>query len=362
MSVFQQALRQRPEPKRGMLGGLFGGAHPQGFATEIGNRLLALPKGQTLTSADVASVRAKFNLKNAGQGRAEALGLLGKVIGKLNASDIQQQAGDTIRSIARVMDLPQTKVDALLAEAGERAFREAVGLAISDDDLTEGEHNDLSNLANAAGLKDDEASAILTAAVGKKLEEEVLTALGDGELSPQEEVAINHLAARLRTKLSFSDQTERVMAEARRLWQINHGPLVPVDSPLLLKKGEVAYSVSEGRAMETRSRTTGYRSAGPSFRVRIMKGVSYRVGSASVSRTTEEYSHSFGQGTVVLTDRRLLFRAAEKTINITYPKVVDFELFSDGVKIYKDTGKPLTVALDRKDQAFGLLFARLVSA
>lgn len=361
MSVFQRALQHRPEPKRGMLSGLLGGGHAQGFATEVGNRLRTLSAGQSLTPSEVSSLRSKFNLKNAAQGRSEALKLLRKVSSSLTPSDFRQKAGDTLRSVAAALDLPSEKVEALLSEAGEKAFRDAIREALSDDELTEGEHDDLSLLAKSAGLQDDDAAAILTAAVGKRLEEVVLAALDDGELSPEEDIAISQAATRLRTKLSFAEQTERVMDEARRLWQINHGPLVPVSSPLLLKKGEVAYAVAEGDALETRSRTTSYRYGGPSVRVRIMKGVSYRVGSASVSRTTEEYSHSFGSGTVVLTDRRLLFRAAEKTININYPKIVDFELYRDGVKIYKDTGKPLTIALDRNDQTFGSLFARLVS-
>lgn len=361
MSIFKRALQQRGEPQRSLWTRLIGTPNTGGFTTEVGNRLRALQAGQTFNAADAAVIRSKFKLTKSSQGRAEALRLIGKVTTKLTASDIQQQTGDAIRSVAKALDLPSGKVEELLARAGERAFREAIDAALSDDTLTQQEHNDLTNLATAAGLRDDQATSILTAAVSKRLEEEANSALSDGELSPEEERTISQLATRLHTKLSFSEQTERAMEEARRLWRINHGPLTPIESPLLLRKGENAYAVYDAEALETRTRTTSYRYGGPSVRVKIMKGVSYRVGSASVSRTTEEYSHSFGRGTVVMTDRRLLFRAAEKTLNLNYPKIVDFELFRDGVKIYKETGKPLTIAIDRHDQAFGLLFARLVS-
>jgi len=57
-------------------------------------------------------------------------------------------------------------------------------------------------------------------------------------------------------------------------------------------------------------------------------------------------------------DRCVLLRITELVnvggISLNYAKIIDFELLRDGVKIFKETGKPLTIVLNTDDHTFGV--------
>ena len=165
-------------------------------------------------------------------------------------------------------------------------------------------------------------------------------ALEDGLLSPEEDQRISSALIRYGNP-PLGPETQRKLNAARLQFSAWTAPLEPVDAPLLLRRGEWCVHGIQAVAYEERQRTTRIDYAGPTARIKIMKGVYYRVGSAHVSRKTEAYSHSFGEGILCVTNLRLIWMAPNKTISIPLIKIVMFEPFSDGIKIFKDTGKPL---------------------
>lgn len=96
--------------------------------------------------------------------------------------------------------------------------------------------------------------------------------------------------------------------------------LAPVQTPLMLKKGEwCAHAVKCG-AYEERRRTGCTNYAGPKARDRIMKGVYYRAGSIQSQRLTESYQHSFGDGVLGATNNRLIWVSLQKSLSIPLDK------------------------------------------
>lgn len=170
-------------------------------------------------------------------------------------------------------------------------------------------------------------------------------ALDDGLLSPEEDARIASALARYGNP-KLGPVTQGKLDAARTQYAAWNEPLNPVDAPLLLRRNEWCVHGIQATAYEERQRTTRINYAGPTARVKIMKGVYYRLGSARVSRQTESYHHSFGSGVLCATNQRVLWVSPNKTLSIALGKIIMFEPYSDGIKIFKDTGKPILFEFD----------------
>lgn len=102
-------------------------------------------------------------------------------------------------------------------------------------------------------------------------------------------------------------------------------------SPIIPKKNEktnlVMNNVSFLEARSVRQTIGGY--GGPTFRV--AKGVSFRFGGVSARSVSHDEIKKIDQGTLVLTNKRLIFLGDKKTINIDLRKIVAIEPFNDGI-------------------------------
>ena len=79
--------------------------------------------------------------------------------------------------------------------------------------------------------------------------------------------------------------------------------------------------------------------SGPSGRIRIMRGLSWRYGSVSVQRVTKEELRQLDSGVLYITNKRLLFNGAAKNANTPFKKIIHFTLYKDGLQIEKETGR-----------------------
>lgn len=104
------------------------------------------------------------------------------------------------------------------------------------------------------------------------------------------------------------------------------------ESTIILKKKEKLYvnllniSLLEPRAV----RTGGY--GGPS--VRLAKGLYFRVGGFKAE--SHEELRNIDQGTLTLTDKRIVFSGNKKTINVNLKKIISINPYNDGISIRRD--------------------------
>lgn len=102
-------------------------------------------------------------------------------------------------------------------------------------------------------------------------------------------------------------------------------------SPIILKKNEKANLVMEDISFrETRAvRRTRGGYGGPS--IRVAKGVSFRLGGISAKSESREELREIDQGSLVLTNKRLIFIGSKRTINIDLRKIMAIEAYKDGI-------------------------------
>ncbi len=102
-------------------------------------------------------------------------------------------------------------------------------------------------------------------------------------------------------------------------------------SLIIPKKNEetslVMLNVSFLEARSVRQTIGGY--GGPTFRV--AKGVSFRLGGVSARSVSHDEIKKIDQGTLVLTNKRLVFLGDKKTVNIDLRKIIAIEPFKDGI-------------------------------
>lgn len=128
----------------------------------------------------------------------------------------------------------------------------------------------------------------------------------------------------------------------------------PVKVKIPLKSGESCYFKLDTVWHQPRVQTKGYSGASVSIPSGI-KGVRFRVGSATPIRAEEITPLS--EGTVYVTNSKIIFVGTSRSTTIPYGKIVGSEPFSDSVKLEKATGRPDYFSMNAAQSRFvvGLL-------
>lgn len=125
-------------------------------------------------------------------------------------------------------------------------------------------------------------------------------------------------------------------AEGR--WQAEHGPLPVVDADIFLASGEICHWSSRSELQQLKRVTVGLNYGGPVANIRIMRGLSWRMASYRGSPQTEIQLVSLGEGTLYITNRRVVFNGDLKSLNIKLERIIDIHGFKDSVKLDLPTG------------------------
>lgn len=109
-------------------------------------------------------------------------------------------------------------------------------------------------------------------------------------------------------------------------------------SVMNLKKGEIVHFACPAILKEVRMVSLGYSGGSRGVSLRLMKGVSYRVGSHRGQMMKEEQLVEVSKGYLVLTNKRILLNPyqGKKAVNIPLNKVLTYNCYNNGLEIYKE--------------------------
>ena len=165
----------------------------------------------------------------------------------------------------------------------------------------------------------------------KTLSEAEWTRIGKGGISNEEQQI---LEKKEREKKQLLEQQAAQNDLVTFVNQLDQGTinLTPIPNPpIILKKNETAYLVLGNMALHepraVRQTYGGY--AGPT--IRVAKGVSFRVGSVAARSESHDELRNIDQGSLVLTNKRLIFTGSKRTVNIDLKKIIAIEAYKDGV-------------------------------
>jgi hypothetical protein len=142
--------------------------------------------------------------------------------------------------------------------------------------------------------------------------------------------------------LSESDvaSTQRDFHRLRLLAEIQAGNLPATSTPgLLTQKGEQVHWSEPAQLIEERVVRRRYEGGSSGVSIRIMKGVTYRVGAQRGQLVTDTAAVPVSEGHFAITNRRAVFKGTKKSFNYKWEKILGVELFSDGLSVADGNGK-----------------------
>ena len=162
----------------------------------------------------------------------------------------------------------------------------------------------------------------------------------------------------LNITIDFTDTD--VIERLKEKWIIENGELKIVQVPINLQRNEQCYFATWVDWLENRTVTKRINYGGPTARIKIMKGVYYRLGSIGVQRITSEEVHLIDSGQLYLTNKRIIFVGGKKNSNIPLNKILSINPYSDGVEVEKDSGKSPIFKLNNAD-IFAMTLTRVIN-
>jgi hypothetical protein len=214
-----------------------------------------------------------------------------------------------------------------------RAFRKAFREAVKDGALSDAEKAALSaHQVEPSYIDEVRRQHFLDATA--PLRQTIETAR---RMSPEQEAELVTQAERLEITPDFGGDYEAF----RDLWLAeNEGRslLRPIDPPMNLKRGESCYFAMPAtwRRLKTIRQRIGY--AGFSTSIRIVRGVSFRVGNVNPRYEESEELVDQAEGTLAITGSRVIFHGDRKSTTIALGRILAVEPFDGGLEISKASG------------------------
>lgn len=336
-------LEPRPLGEPNWLDRLLGRRPKSDAAAAIWN-LLATHEPAELSGAKLAEVLAEYRVRH-----HDVQGLLRTVYRELleycsQDQHISDQEEEALMAIRRSFNLSNLDILAIEREVHSRHTAEFIQGAVADEHLSDHERERLASLVRSLRLSDSLVDGLRREALEPLLQRRFDAALSDRRLAPDEEAELAALAANLGVALRYDGATERRLEHFRLLWRIEQGELPVLATDIRLQRGESCHGHLPATHFEFRTVTRAVSYHGPTARIRIMRGVHWKLGHVELTRHTAEVRKSLGTGTLYLTNKRLIFNGPGKTTNIRLNRIIEFTVMGDGLQIQKDAGR---------DQFFG---------
>lgn len=253
------------------------------------------------------------------------------------AAEDSELTDDECRELADLrvlLGLTDTDVE----DVHREVVTERLGRTARDRVFSEEEKRELEHLREKLKIEPCEIErirrAVLTPLVASTFEE----AFRDRRYSPEEEAEIERFAQNFDVDLSLSDETRQHLRRFRWLWNVEHGTLTPVPVDINLQRNEQCHYVTDATSVTTKSVTRRVNYHGPTARIRIMRGVYYRLGSIAVQPVKVEHE-VLEDGRLFITSKRVIFMGERKNQTFRLTSLLGFTPYTDGLELQKSRGR-----------------------
>ena len=255
------------------------------------------------------------------------------------------------RDAARMNSLGRllTKWRASKQKSADRAnLRAQLMAAVADGKFTKEEIDALYDLQEQLGLTAEDVGSIRVQAFAAAF----AAAKQDGHVSEEEERELESIKNHLDLADADILPTTIELLRFRLLREIAGGQVPETSvSGLVLQKAERAFWIEPATMLEERVIDRQYIGGSHGVSIRIMKGVSYRVGAFRGHVETKTGIVPTSSGDLVITSKRVIFRGDRKSFNARLDKLLNIEMASDGVSLTTGATKPKVLQFTNPDNA-----------
>jgi hypothetical protein len=243
----------------------------------------------------------------------------------------------------------------------KKEFFENLVRAAADGKLTDEEINELAAECKRLDLTEDDMRSVRVQAYEAALR----TARADSQISCAEEAELLKLQRFFKIPDADISTSKRELARLRLLTEIQNGnlPTIAVVNVVLQKK-ETAFWSERASLFEERVVRRRYEGGSRGVSLRIMKGVSYRIGSHRGHIVTDKAMLPVSTGDLIITNKRVIFRGDGKSFSVKLDKLLEVHFYADGVRLTDDKGKPrmLKFMKEGNTDVIGAILSHAVNA
>jgi hypothetical protein len=232
--------------------------------------------------------------------------------------------------------------------ADKAAFKAQLMEAVADGRFSAAEIDSLYALQEELGLSRDDVALLRVQAFAKAF----TAAKSDGAITEEEERELQAIKDHLEINDAEIAPTQVELSRFRLLREIGEGVLPVITVPgLVLQKREVAHWTEPASLLEERVIDRQFVGGSRGVSIRIMKGVSYRVGAYRGQVETRAGIVAVSTGDLVITSRRVIFRGDKKGFNTRLDKLLNVEMTSNGVTLTDDRSRSRVVQFSTAENA-----------
>jgi hypothetical protein len=322
----------------GVLGRLLGRKLRENCFIEIQN-LLATRELSSLAAADVENLLSEYAISRP-QASGPLLDLYRTAVKYLAREGLLSESDrGAMKHLHYVLGLNDAEVREAELDVLREVYRARLQSGLRDSHLSDTEKTALVKTASSFGLDPAVQQEVYKLEVLKVVQQTFDASIADRRLTPDEDRRLVEMAANFGVTWTHDEATQKLVERFRLFGRISSGDIPEIQADIRLQRGEKCYAQFQCRLLEKRSVTRAIRYSGPSGRIRIMKGLSWRYGYVNVNRVTTEELRQLDTGVLYLTSKRLVFNGQSKNLSVPYKKIIHFTLYKDGVQIEKDSGR-----------------------
>lgn len=274
---------------------------------------------------------------------------------------IEEREVSDLEHLKHILLLNEADTKTLISLESKKIYAEEVTETIKDGQFNIIKKENLKKLQSDLLLPDNLAQSILGEKAKDLYEKFIDDALKDERLSIDEELELEMIAKNLGIDPKYSDNKKENLNRYRLYWQIENGYLPILNSEIAIQKNETLHFRTKIDWLEQRKVTKRINYWGPVARIKIMKGVYYRIGSIGAQRVSEDNWQMIDSGVLYLTNKRLIFLGQKGNKTIPINKILDFKPFKNGIDIQKDSGKSPFLRFEKNIDLFSMILARIMS-
>lgn len=353
-------FQTQPLDEPGFLDRLRGQPSKKNALVELNNLLV---KGvDAVSEADVERIGREFGVDFGTSFPDERMDMYASYVEFSYGSRRLDEKPPELPHLRKLLRIPDRTADSIERAAAEKRYRQEVRERISDRRLDSHEREALDEVQQALDLSDsvagairhDEADAIVRTYLNQSIE--------DAMISPDEVAEFERAVASLGLRFEFTPEQRARWERFRTYWELQLGPLRPAQVGINLQKNETCYFTTPATWHERRQQTRTIRYSGPQARIRIAKGLYWRAGSADIQRVTQEVLHTVDDaGALYFTDKRVIYVGRNRNTNLRLNRILDFEVYSDGIELMKDAGRNPLFKFDADIDIAALTLNRLLT-
>lgn len=266
-----------------------------------------------------------------------------------------------IPKLVQILGIETQKANDILTDIRSKIYQNRYELAVVNRRLLEEEEKILENLRVNLGLSEEKEEEISLKVRSNVIQSYVSRMIEDGEVSPQEEEELIQTTKSLSMKMEMSEESKLALEKLRLVWRINHEELQTIEPDIILQKKELCYYMQNVDWYEHRAVKSSVGYSGLSGRIKIAKGIYYRVGKMGLNVHSTQEMTKIDTGKVYITNKRLIFAGGLKNTSIPFSKIINLQPYKDGIEIIKDSGKSPLLAFSNDVDIFTATLTRAIS-